>query len=274
MTPTSIFVKSNDIELHLKEWSTTGSPLLLIHGITSSGESWNNIAPHFVEGYRVLAVDLRGHGKSSKPTKGYNWENDYAKDISGLIENHLEEPPIVIGHSLGASVAAAVAANSPRQVKAIILEDPPVFVNDDLKALRKRFAATLDTKALPFEKKVKFFIDNGLEEPLTETRVTLETAEYKSKNLEDMADAVITELRKGGTTYKAESVFPRISCPCLVMLGEPSLGGVVEHRHRTRLKSILKTAKILELSSAGHGLHSDAEKDFVKSAKVFIASLA
>ena len=73
---------------------------------------------------------------------------------------------------------------------------------------------------------------------------------------------------------RAESVFPRISCPCLVMLGEPSLGGVVELKNRNRLKSILKTAKILELSTAGHGLHSDAEKDFIKSAKDFIASLA
>lgn len=274
MTPTSIFVRSNNIDLHLREWSTTGTPLLFIHGITSSSQSWNNVAPYFVEEYRVIAVDLRGHGKSSKPNKGYNWENDYARDISGLIEDHLKEPPIIIGHSLGASVAAAVAANSPRLVKAIILEDPPAFVSDNLEALRERFAATLDTKALPFEKKVKFFIDSALQETLDGTRITLETAEYKSKNLEDMADAVINELRKGGTTYKAESVFPRISCPCLVMLGEPSLGGVVELKNRNRLKSILKTAKILELSTAGHGLHSDAEKDFIKSAKDFIASLA
>ena len=89
-----------------------------------------------------------------------------------------------------------------------------------------------------------------------------------------MADTVITELRKDGTAYKAESVFPRISCPCLVMLGEPSLGGVVELKHRNRLKSILKTAEILELPNAGHGLLSDAEEDFVKSTKDFIASLA
>lgn len=274
MTPSSIFVKSNNIDLHLREWSTTGPPLLLIHGITSSVESWNNIAPYFVEDYRVLAVDLRGHGQSSKPTEGYSWENDYARDISGFIEGYLGEPSIIIGHSLGAAVTAAVAVNSPRHVKAIILEDPPAFVDDDFETLRERFATTLDTKALPFEEKVKSFLDSSRQWPPKTMLITREIAEYKSKNLEDMADAVITELRKGGTTYKAESIFPRISCPCLVMLGEPSLGGVVEQKDRNRLKSILKTAKILELPNAGHGLHSDAEEDFVKSAQDFIASLA
>ncbi|MEC9278450.1 MAG: alpha/beta hydrolase [Chloroflexota bacterium] len=273
MTPTSIFVKSNNINLHLREWSTTGTPLLLIHGITSSGQTWSNIAPHFVEEYRVLAVDLRGHGQSSKPTAGYNWENDYGRDIFGLIETYLEEPPIIIGHSLGASVTAAVAVNLPRQVKAVILEDPPAFVDDDLETLRERFATTLDTKALPFEEKVKSFMEGALQGPPKTMPITREAAEYKSKNLEDMADAVITELRKGGTTYKAESVFPRISCPCLVMLGDPSLGGVVELKHRNRLNSILKTAKILELPDVGHGVHSDAEKDFVRFSKDFIASL-
>ena len=273
MNPTNVNVKINNIDLHLREWSTDGTPMLFIHGIASSSESWNSIAPHFLDEYRVLAVDLRGHGQSSKPSEGYHWENDYAEDISQFIEEYLEEPAIIIGHSLGAAITAAVAAHSPQYVRAIVLEDPPAFLDDNPEAIRERFATTLDIKALPFEEKVKAFMDDGRQWPPRTMPITLETAQYKSKNLEDMADAVITELREGGTTYKADLLFPQILCPCLVILGEPSLGGVVELRDRKRLGFLLKTAIILELSNAGHGLHSEAEKDFLVAMKNFLVSL-
>ena len=69
---------------------------MFLHGVTDSSASWDAIAPSFVDDYRVMAVDLRGHGQSDKPATGYSWESDYAKDISAFITEQLDEPAIVV----------------------------------------------------------------------------------------------------------------------------------------------------------------------------------
>ena len=273
MIPTSKYFKCNNIEIHCQQWSENGHPLLLIHGITSSSTSWNRIAPQLAYEYKVFALDLRGHGLSSKPEHGYDWIKDYAKDVSEFIRIHIKEPPVIIGHSLGASVTAAVAANPASQLRAIILEDPPAFLDDEPGIVSERFASTLDMKALPFEEKVKAFMDAGREWPPKTMEINRELAEYKALNLENTADAVITEIRTENTSYRAESLYPNIKCPCLILLGNPNLGGLVELNDRKRLSSILKQAAIKEFPDAGHGLHNDAEKDFLKHVNQFLISL-
>ena len=273
MTPISKYFECNGIEIYCRQWSDKGQPLLLIHGITSSSTSWDRIAPHFTSEYKVFALDLRGHGLSSKPDHGYHWVKDYTKDVSEFIQHYTDGPPIIIGHSLGASITAAVASNLTQEVRAIILEDPPVFLDEQPGVVSDRFETTLDMKVLPFEEKVKAFMDTTREWPPRSMEINRGLAEYKAVNLENTADAVITEIRTETTSYKAESLYPDIDCPCLVLLGNPSLGGVVEHHDRERLSSILKHSTIKEFPDAGHGLHNDAEKDFLKHVNQFLVSL-
>ena len=128
---------------------------MFVHGITGSSNSWDAIAPSFVDDYRVMAFDLRGHGQSAKPDSGYGWETDYARDISTFITEQLDEPAIVVGHSLGATVSAPVAVQAGEAVRAIVMEDPPAFVHDYEDAPRARFAAVLSIKAMPFEQRVE-----------------------------------------------------------------------------------------------------------------------
>ncbi len=64
--PQSKFAEANGLRLHYNEWSTQGTPLVFLHGITGSSNSWDAIAPSFVDDYRVMAFDLRGHGQSGK----------------------------------------------------------------------------------------------------------------------------------------------------------------------------------------------------------------
>ncbi len=70
-----------------------GPPLIFLHGVTSSWRAWAAIAPGFASQCRVMAFDLRGHGLSSKPDRGYTWAEDYGADIVDFINNHMEVLP-------------------------------------------------------------------------------------------------------------------------------------------------------------------------------------
>ena len=261
----SKYAIANGAKLHYKEYSTYGQPLLFIHGITSSHNSWGLIPNEFIRDHNFISLDLRGHGLSEKPDHGYSWREDYAEDISDFISTSFNQPAVLVGHSLGASVSAAVAEKTPDLVEALILEDPPVFAHDDFEAIQLRFSETIDTKRLKSLDRGNYFMET--------MEISRENAEIRSKNLEMMSENVILELLKGGTTYDSRSVFPKISCPVLVVLGDPTLGGVVELSSRDLLASLLPKSKILEWTGVGHGIHSDKLEKFLSEIRSFLASI-
>ena len=261
----SKYVIANGAKLHYKEYSTYGQPLLFIHGITRSHNSWGLIPNEFIQDHNVISLDLRGHGLSEKPDHGYSWREDYAEDISDFISTSFNQPAVLVGHSLGASVSAAVAEKTPDLVEALILEDPPAFAHDDFEAIQLRFSETIETKRLKSLDRVNYLMET--------MEISRENAEIQSKNLEMMSENVILELLKGGTTYDSRSVFPKISCPVLIVLGAPALGGVVELSSRDLLASLLPKSKILEWTEVGHGIHSDKPKKFLSEIRSFLASI-
>jgi pimeloyl-ACP methyl ester carboxylesterase len=264
--PQSKFVDANGLRLHYNEWSTQGPPLVFLHGITGSSNSWDAIAPSFVDDYHVMAFDLRGHGQSGKPDGGYSWESDYARDISAFITEQLDEPAIVVGHSLGATVSAPAAVQAGDAVRAIVMEDPPAFVSDDEDAPRVRFASVLTVKALPF--------DDRIEELMKTMNIAREAATIRAENLENMSESVMTELFAGGSSYRPDDLLPKVARPTLVILGNPNKGGVVDWTDRPRLQRLLEGSKILEWPEVGHGIHSEAPERFIATVSDFLKTLS
>jgi pimeloyl-ACP methyl ester carboxylesterase len=264
--PQSKFVEANGIRLHYNEWSTDGPPLVFLHGITNSSNSWDAIAPSFVDDYRVMAFDLRGHGQSSKPDSGYSWESDYAKDISTFISEQLDEPAIVVGYSLGAVVSAPVAVQAGDAVRAVVMEDPPAFVHGNSDGPRTRFASVLTLKALP--------LDQRIEELMKTMNIDRMAATIRANNYGNMIESVLTETFAGGVAYLSDELLPKIPCPTLVILGNPNRGGVVDWAERPRLQRLLKGSKILEWPEVGHSIHAEAPERFIATVSDFLKTLS
>ena len=116
---------TNSVRLHYYRTGHSDKPaVVLLHGITDSGLCWTPVAHALESDYDVIMVDARGHGKSDAPPSGYATA-DHAADILGLLDALALERPSLLGHSMGASNAAAAAASAPGRVSCLVLEDPP-----------------------------------------------------------------------------------------------------------------------------------------------------
>ncbi|MEV0248559.1 alpha/beta hydrolase [Nocardia sp. NPDC050712] len=113
----------NDVRLHYVDGGA-GAPLLLLGGWPQTWWQWNKVMPALARRYRVIAVDLRGMGGSSKPAAGYD-KKTMAADIHALITHLGLESVSIAGHDIGAMVAYAYAANYPEATDKIALLDVP-----------------------------------------------------------------------------------------------------------------------------------------------------
>lgn len=120
-------IRNGSIELHVAEdGDPSAPPILLLHGITSFGGTWDWIVPALAERFRVLRLDFRGHGESDRAPDEYS-PAGYVSDAVAVLEQVAGEPCSVMGHSLGGAIAAALAQGRPELLRAVIMEDPPLW---------------------------------------------------------------------------------------------------------------------------------------------------
>ncbi|HUP92463.1 MAG TPA: alpha/beta hydrolase [Solimonas sp.] len=121
----------------------SGAPLVLIHGLGSSHLDWEHQVPDLAAGYRVLALDLRGHGRSDKPAGQYSIAL-FAGDVAALMQAQGFAGAHVVGLSLGGAIAFQLALDHPQLVKTlVIVNSGPHAVMETFAqkfAIRMRFA--------------------------------------------------------------------------------------------------------------------------------------
>ncbi len=125
---------------------TDASPVILVHGITESALTWDPLIERLTAGRRVVAIDLRGHGRSGTADR-YDLEA-MAGDVAAVAASLDLERPHLVGHSLGGAVASAAGAVLP--VSSVVNVDQSLQL-DGFKAQLMGFEAQLrDADAFPF----------------------------------------------------------------------------------------------------------------------------
>ena len=125
----STITTKDGTEIYYKDWGT-GQPIVFSHGWPLSADDWDTQMLFFLQqGYRVIAHDRRGHGRSSQTSDGHDMDH-YAADLAALTAHLDLKDAVHIGHSTGGGeVVHYVARNEKRVAKAVIMSAvPPLMV--------------------------------------------------------------------------------------------------------------------------------------------------
>lgn len=121
-------VRANGLQQSVLRYGEPGRPdLLVLPGITSPAATADFLAVVFAElGFRVTVPDVRGRGESDRAEPGGYRLVDYAADVAALVEELDLQTPAIVGHSMGARIAAAYAVrHGPADHGLLVLVDPP-----------------------------------------------------------------------------------------------------------------------------------------------------
>ncbi|HEX4788069.1 MAG TPA: alpha/beta hydrolase [Actinospica sp.] len=119
--PGLTYVRTGDIDTRYREWGTSGTPVLLLHGFVESADTWQPTAQLLARTHRVYAIDLDGFGYTQRVAP-YDTAHLTEQVLDFIQAMHLSRP-VIVGHSSGAAVAGAVALAAPAEVGGVMFLD-------------------------------------------------------------------------------------------------------------------------------------------------------
>lgn len=115
-------IPGDKVELAFGYWPGRGAPVIAIHGLTATYISYTGVAERLAGRRPLFALDLRGRGDSDKPEGPYGMVQ-HARDVAAAMQALGCGPSIIVGHSMGAFVATALAAQNPELVSGLMMID-------------------------------------------------------------------------------------------------------------------------------------------------------
>jgi pimeloyl-ACP methyl ester carboxylesterase len=222
---------------------------------------------------RVVALDLRGHGGSDRPGALYDAEA-YADDVRHFIDEIAGAPTLLAGHSLGGVVAVQVGATAPDKVRALFLEDPPLyFVNDLNETYRALFEGmVMIAKSLQDGSRSAddwFEVMANAPDPYT-GRPGIETMgkeriRLRLDSIGSMTPKALEDALEGSLHWDTDSVLARLECPVTLVIGNPELGAVMTPEEAGRLTRIVDGARTTQVDGVGHLVHDQRPGEWLSA---------
>jgi len=275
--------KTGAISLNYARTENDGAaPLLCLHGVTRGWQSFLPLIPTLALRWQVYALDHRGHGRSDRA--GNYFAIDYAPDALSFLRDEIRRPAVVYGHSLGAMAAAAVAAEAPGLVRAVILEDPPfdtMGANIESYPLYPYFLAleSLAGNGMGLPQLVEMLGAIEINAPNGKTALRdvrdASALRFTAKCLQQLDPAVMAPIIQSQWLkgYDLRSIASRIQSPTLVMQADANAGGMLTDGDADLLERTIADVTRVRVSGLGHQIHTAAPDAALRIALGFLESI-
>ncbi len=256
-------ITNGDVMISVTEYGDANRPaVILLHGISNRSEAWLPIIPALAEPFRVLAMDLRGHGRSGHPVAGYR-HSDYASDLQAVIADYNLADPLIVGHSLGGIVALDWAVEHPDVAAAIVAEDVPLSSGPGAEAT---FATWISMNQMPFEALLARYRADMPHRSEQQVR-------RRAEAMAGTASAVFHEelaAARSGATGDQTARLAGITSPVLLIHGDVETGGMVPPDDVRRFAETVPNGRTARIAPGTHWLHHDRPEDFLRLVVPFL----
>ena len=273
-----------EIELHghcvAYRSAGSGPVIVLVHGITSTSETWERVMPTLAKRFTVIAPDLLGHGGSAKPRGDYSL-GAYASGVRDLMVSLGHESATFVGHSLGGGVVMQLAYQFPERCERLVLVDSG-GLGRELNMLLRAATLPLSEIVLPLLASTRllsvgrsmgnFFGRLGLHAgtdmaELARGHASLEDPEARAAfihTLRTIVDPLGQRVNATDRLYLADSI------PFLIVWGERD--PIIPVEHGLSAHALVPSSRLELFEGAGHFPHLDQPERFADLLTDFIAS--
>jgi N-formylmaleamate deformylase len=258
----SRWVRSGEVRLHVLDYGGEGVPLVILPGITSPAISMDFVARQLTDLVRPIVVDIRGRGLSDD---GDTYDLDaYADDTEAIINGLALDHPVLLGHSMGARIAAVTAARANVPLRGAVLVDPPTSGPG-----RDPYPTTLSAFLSQLAQ-----AQNGTtadEVAQSWPRWPRREQELRARWLASCSDEAIVATHRGFETEDFFVAWPSVPGPVTLVYGAES--PVVPAARVREAERTNPRAELLEVPAAGHMVFWDNPDAGLASVRKALASI-
>ncbi|MDJ0756061.1 MAG: 2-succinyl-6-hydroxy-2,4-cyclohexadiene-1-carboxylate synthase [Ardenticatenaceae bacterium] len=242
----------------------SGPPVLLLHGFTGSRENWRTALPQLAADYRVIAVDLLGHGLTDAPDDPQRYCMERAADDIMALCASLETGPVhLLGYSMGARLALYTGVFHLQQIRSLVLESGSPGLA--IESAREQRQETDEALAARIEREgIEAFVDHWETLPLWKSQSKLDPAiraELRAQRLQNRPRGLANSLRGMGTGVQP-SLWLRLAQlhrPTLLVVGQRDSKFVAINK---QMSVSIPRCHYEIVSGAGHTVHLEKPQVF------------
>lgn len=245
-----------------------GETVVLIHGFGANKDNWTRLARELTDEFNVYAIDLPGHGDSSKDLDlGYRFE-DQVGHVSRILAALEIDRAHMMGNSMGGAITALYAATYPEQVVTAVLFDPAGIFEYDSELVGLVMEG--DNPLIPSEEgDFKRLIDFALEKKPFVPWPIYDVMEEKAIANQDVNEVIFAAIRDTGYEPDFRNAITRIQAPVLVIWGMEDR--VINYRNADIFVEQIPSARKVLLEDVGHAPMVEVPVESARLFREFIA---
>jgi pimeloyl-ACP methyl ester carboxylesterase len=267
--PADRFVEVNGLRLHYVDWGGEGKqPFIMVHGLDRVARTYDHIATQFTSRYRVLAIDMRGHGDSSWDPQGRYLVEDHVGDLEGIVAQLKLRDLVLWGNSTGGRVVQVFAGKHPELVSRVISEDvgperPRQIADGYAKRVEQERAGWASTEELLAQLRKA---NPRMAPAVLEAYVRYGSKKRADGRIEWKRDP---QLVKGFVATDLWRFVREIKAPILYILGGRST--IVPAETQAELRKTLANAQLITIPDVGHYPSDEQPDEVVRIVNRFLA---
>jgi branched-chain amino acid transport system permease protein len=245
--------------MYFRERGSGPPTILFLHGNLSSSLWWDKVLALLPPGWRAIAPDFHGYGRSTAPPEKYGIE-EMAADVAALRQRLNLSSFVLVGHSMGGAVALQYALQNPENIQALLLVDP---VPASGLHLPNEVFELLETMKSDF---------SSMKEGLRGTAPGAPDDAFFHSLVQGALESTpqaFREIPKSMAEFDVSARLNEIACPTLCVMGENDL--LISKKDIERMCEVISNCAFVEMPGVGHCPSIEAPEELTRLLVSFLA---